>query len=68
MEIKNNIPSVFPQDRWEHVSEDSSLEIFDHISLMTLDTIMKCAFNHQSSVQLDRSVTALPLRVLGIFN
>ncbi|XP_040833778.1 cytochrome P450 4A4-like isoform X6 [Ochotona curzoniae] len=41
-------------DRWEHVSEDSSLEIFDHISLMTLDTIMKCAFNHQSSVQLDR--------------
>ncbi|XP_040833774.1 cytochrome P450 4A4-like isoform X2 [Ochotona curzoniae] len=42
-------------DRWEHVSEDSSLEIFDHISLMTLDTIMKCAFNHQSSVQLDRN-------------
>ncbi|XP_058537061.1 cytochrome P450 4A4-like isoform X4 [Ochotona princeps] len=41
-------------DRWEHVSEDSPLEIFDHISLMTLDTIMKCAFNHQSSAQLDR--------------
>ncbi|XP_058537066.1 cytochrome P450 4A4-like isoform X5 [Ochotona princeps] len=42
-------------DRWEHVSEDSPLEIFDHISLMTLDTIMKCAFNHQSSAQLDRN-------------
>ncbi|XP_058537031.1 cytochrome P450 4A4-like isoform X3 [Ochotona princeps] len=41
-------------DRWEHVSEDSPLEIFRHISLMTLDTIMKCAFNHQSSVHLDR--------------
>ena len=26
---------------------------------MTLDTIMKCAFSHQGSVQTDRSVTAL---------
>ena len=48
-----------PQDKWEEfVSQDSSLEILGDISLMTLDTIMKCAFSHQGSVRNDRSVTA----------
>ncbi|ELR57482.1 Cytochrome P450 4A11 [Bos mutus] len=43
-------------DKWEElVSQDSHLEIFGHVSLMTLDTIMKCAFSHQGSVQMDRS-------------
>ncbi|KAL0604489.1 Cytochrome P450 4A11 [Plecturocebus cupreus] len=43
-------------DKWEElVSPDSSLEVSEHISLMTLDTIMKCAFSHQGSVQLDRN-------------
>nr|KAF6381630.1 cytochrome P450 family 4 subfamily A member 11 [Pipistrellus kuhlii] len=42
-------------DKWEElISQDSHLEILEHISLMTLDTIMKCAFSHQSSIQLDR--------------
>ncbi|XP_012667942.1 cytochrome P450 4A11 isoform X2 [Otolemur garnettii] len=42
-------------DKWEELSsQDSPLEIFQHISLMTLDTIMKCAFSHQGSIQLDR--------------
>ncbi|KAL6054597.1 hypothetical protein STEG23_001414, partial [Scotinomys teguina] len=42
-------------DKWEQVvGQDSNLEIFQHISLMTLDTIMKCAFSHEGSVQLDR--------------
>nr|XP_048309370.1 cytochrome P450 4A12 [Myodes glareolus] len=41
-------------DKWEQiVGHDSTLEIFQHISLMTLDTIMKCAFSHEGSVQLD---------------
>ncbi|XP_049989312.1 cytochrome P450 4A12 isoform X2 [Alexandromys fortis] len=41
-------------DKWEQiVGQDSTLEIFQHISLMTLDTIMKCAFSHEGSVQLD---------------
>ena len=49
-----------PQDKWEKVvTQDSHLEIFGHVSLMTLDTIMKCAFSHQGSVLTDRSVTAL---------
>ncbi|XP_003801488.1 cytochrome P450 4A11 isoform X1 [Otolemur garnettii] len=43
-------------DKWEELSsQDSPLEIFQHISLMTLDTIMKCAFSHQGSIQLDRN-------------
>uniref|UniRef100_A0A452G2H1 Cytochrome P450 family 4 subfamily A member 42 n=1 Tax=Capra hircus TaxID=9925 RepID=A0A452G2H1_CAPHI len=47
-------------DKWEEfVSQDSSLEILGDISLMTLDTIMKCAFSHQGSVRNDRSVTAI---------
>ncbi|XP_024843319.1 cytochrome P450, family 4, subfamily A, polypeptide 11 isoform X2 [Bos taurus] len=42
-------------DKWEElVSQDSHLEIFGHVSLMTLDTIMKCAFSQQGSVQTDR--------------
>ncbi|XP_055461330.1 cytochrome P450 4A10-like [Psammomys obesus] len=41
-------------DRWEQLAcQDTSLEIFHHISLMMLDTIMKCAFSYQGSVQLD---------------
>ncbi|XP_045704469.1 cytochrome P450 4A11-like, partial [Phyllostomus hastatus] len=39
-------------DKWEElISQDSHLEIFEHISLMTLDTIMKCTFSQQRSVQ-----------------
>ncbi|XP_070324305.1 cytochrome P450 4A11-like isoform X2 [Odocoileus virginianus] len=42
-------------DNWEKlVSQDSHLEIFGHVSLMTLDTIMKCAFSHQGSIRNDR--------------
>uniref|UniRef100_H2PYZ6 Cytochrome P450 family 4 subfamily A member 22 n=1 Tax=Pan troglodytes TaxID=9598 RepID=H2PYZ6_PANTR len=47
-------------DKWEELlGQDSPLEVFQHVSLMTLDTIMKCAFSHQGSIQVDRSVTTL---------
>uniref|UniRef100_A0A8C3VJU9 Uncharacterized protein n=1 Tax=Catagonus wagneri TaxID=51154 RepID=A0A8C3VJU9_9CETA len=43
-------------DKWEQlVTQDPYLEIFGHVSLMTLDTIMKRAFSHQGSVQTDRT-------------
>ena len=52
-----NVP-LPPQDKWEElVSLDSHLEVLGHVSLMTLETIMKCAFSHQGSIQTDRSVT-----------
>ncbi|XP_045856681.1 cytochrome P450 4A6-like isoform X2 [Meles meles] len=42
-------------DKWEELlSQNSSLEIFGHISLMTLDTLMKCAFSYQVNQQADR--------------
>ncbi|KAM6172035.1 cytochrome P450 4A6-like isoform 1-T1 [Erethizon dorsatum] len=43
-------------DKWEQlISQESPLEIFQHVSLMTLDSIMKCAFSHQSCAQLNRN-------------
>uniref|UniRef100_A0A8D1FR51 Uncharacterized protein n=1 Tax=Sus scrofa TaxID=9823 RepID=A0A8D1FR51_PIG len=47
-------------DKWEQlVAQDPRLEIVGPVSLMTLDTIMKCAFSHQGSAQTDGSVTHL---------
>ncbi|XP_059939167.1 taurochenodeoxycholic 6 alpha-hydroxylase-like [Mesoplodon densirostris] len=44
-------------DKWEElVSLDSHLEVLGPVSLMTLDTIMKCAFSHQGSIQTDRKI------------
>uniref|UniRef100_A0A4X1TCK1 Uncharacterized protein n=1 Tax=Sus scrofa TaxID=9823 RepID=A0A4X1TCK1_PIG len=41
-------------DKWEQlVAQDPHLEIVGPVSLMTLDTIMKCAFSHQGSAQTD---------------
>ncbi|XP_045147700.1 cytochrome P450 4A11-like, partial [Echinops telfairi] len=43
-------------EKWEElVTQDSHVELFEHVSLMTLDTIMKCAFSYQSNTQLNRS-------------
>uniref|UniRef100_A0A8C8WUV8 Uncharacterized protein n=1 Tax=Panthera leo TaxID=9689 RepID=A0A8C8WUV8_PANLE len=42
-------------DKWEDfIRQNSYVEIFEHVSLMTLDTIMKCAFSYQGSHQADR--------------
>ncbi|KAM9324686.1 cytochrome P450 4A12A-like [Gastrophryne carolinensis] len=41
-------------DKWEKlVPNEKPVELFHHVSLMTLDTIMKCAFSYQSNCQLD---------------
>ncbi|XP_066479592.1 cytochrome P450 4B1-like [Tiliqua scincoides] len=42
-------------DKWEQlVTQGKSVELFEHVSLMTLDSIMKCAFSHSSNCQMDR--------------
>ncbi|XP_036612350.1 cytochrome P450 4A11-like isoform X2 [Trichosurus vulpecula] len=42
-------------DKWKNLShQGSSLEIFEHVSLMTLDSLMKCAFSQKSNCQMDR--------------
>ncbi|XP_013925298.1 PREDICTED: cytochrome P450 4A11-like, partial [Thamnophis sirtalis] len=46
-------------DKWEKLIAKEpmkSLEMFDHISLMTLDSIMKCAFSHKSNCQTNRDL------------
>ncbi|KAJ1169939.1 hypothetical protein NDU88_001823 [Pleurodeles waltl] len=40
--------------KWESLaSEDKSVDIYSHVSLMTLDSIMKCAFSYESNCQTD---------------
>ncbi|NXQ49126.1 CP4B1 protein, partial [Catharus fuscescens] len=46
-------------DKWEKLTADGkSVELFEHVSLMTLDSIMKCAFSCHSDCQTNRSVLA----------
>ncbi|XP_077382179.1 cytochrome P450 4T8 [Festucalex cinctus] len=41
-------------DKWERYSRSGeSFELFEHVSLMTLDTIMKCAFSCNSNCQTE---------------
>ncbi|CAJ0953925.1 unnamed protein product [Ranitomeya imitator] len=41
-------------DKWERLTaKESPVELFHHVSLMTLDTIMKCAFSYHSNCQMD---------------
>uniref|UniRef100_A0A8C3TV97 Uncharacterized protein n=1 Tax=Catharus ustulatus TaxID=91951 RepID=A0A8C3TV97_CATUS len=48
-------------DKWEKLTADGkSVELFEHVSLMTLDSIMKCAFSCHSDCQTNRSVLAPP--------
>ncbi|XP_049903000.1 cytochrome P450 4A12A isoform X10 [Epinephelus moara] len=39
-------------DKWESYANTSkSFELFEHVSLMTLDTVLKCAFSYSSNCQ-----------------
>ncbi|XP_068095134.1 cytochrome P450 4A12A-like isoform X2 [Hyperolius riggenbachi] len=41
-------------DKWEVLIPDKKpVELFHHVSLMTLDSIMKCAFSYESNCQTD---------------
>ncbi|KAK7814436.1 LOW QUALITY PROTEIN: hypothetical protein U0070_008804 [Myodes glareolus] len=52
--LKPYVKTMADSDKWEQLAaQGSSIEIFQHISLMTLDTVMKCAFSHKGSVQVD---------------
>ncbi|KAM8788760.1 LOW QUALITY PROTEIN: cytochrome P450 4A11-like [Rhynchonycteris naso] len=54
--LKPYVEIMSDSERWEElISQDSHLEFFEHVSVMTLDTIMKCAFIQQGSVQTDRN-------------
>lgn len=43
------------QHKWEcYANTDKPFELFEQMSLMTLDTIMKCAFSYKSNCQTKR--------------
>ncbi|KFV52078.1 Cytochrome P450 4B1, partial [Gavia stellata] len=45
-------------DKWEQLITDRKpVELFEHVSLMTLDSIMKCAFSCHSNCQTNRKNT-----------
>uniref|UniRef100_A0A5F7Z7K2 Cytochrome P450 family 4 subfamily F member 11 n=1 Tax=Macaca mulatta TaxID=9544 RepID=A0A5F7Z7K2_MACMU len=41
------------QDKWQRLASESSarLDMFEHLSLMTLDSLQKCIFNFESNCQ-----------------
>ncbi|KAM4720630.1 LOW QUALITY PROTEIN: cytochrome P450 4B1-like [Rhinophrynus dorsalis] len=42
-------------DKWDLLHKKvESVELFEHVSLMTLDSIMKCAFSYHSNCQTDK--------------
>ncbi|XP_070601921.1 cytochrome P450 4B1-like [Erythrolamprus reginae] len=42
-------------DKWEQlIMQEKSVELFEHVSLMTLDSIMKCAFGYNSNCQMHK--------------
>ncbi|CAJ1062693.1 cytochrome P450 4B1 [Xyrichtys novacula] len=41
-------------DKWErYATTDEPVELFEHVSLMTLDSILKCAFSYDNNCQLE---------------
>ncbi|XP_078618068.1 cytochrome P450 4F4-like isoform X2 [Branchiostoma floridae x Branchiostoma japonicum] len=40
-------------DKWSRVAAGSSVELFDHVSLLTLDSMLKCSLGYRSDCQTD---------------
>ncbi|XP_008046561.1 cytochrome P450 4X1 [Carlito syrichta] len=42
-------------DKWEKIcrTQDTPVEVYEHINLMALDIIMKCAFNQETNCQIN---------------
>ncbi|KAM9797838.1 cytochrome P450 4B1-like [Neosynchiropus ocellatus] len=46
-------------DKWEsYAHSGESLELFEHVSLMALDSILKCAFSYNSNCQTESGTNA----------
>lgn len=56
-------------DKWESYANTSkSFELFEHVSLMTLDTILKCAFSYSSNCQTESGSNAYIKAVYELSN
>uniref|UniRef100_A0A3B3RM35 Cytochrome P450, family 4, subfamily T, polypeptide 8 n=1 Tax=Paramormyrops kingsleyae TaxID=1676925 RepID=A0A3B3RM35_9TELE len=46
-------------DKWEvYADQDEPFELFNHVSLMTLDSIMQCAFSCRSNCQTESGINS----------
>ncbi|XP_028281106.1 cytochrome P450 4T8 [Parambassis ranga] len=46
-------------DKWEcYANSNETFELFEHVSLMTLDSILKCAFSYNSNCQTEGGTNA----------
>ncbi|XP_044044523.1 cytochrome P450 4F3 isoform X1 [Siniperca chuatsi] len=54
---KFNTSTNTMHDKWRHLVAEgmTNIEMFDHISLMTLDSLLKCAFSYNSNCQQSTS-------------
>ncbi|XP_025224098.1 phylloquinone omega-hydroxylase CYP4F11 [Theropithecus gelada] len=52
MKIFNKSVNIM-HDKWQHLASEGSarLDMFEHLSLMTLDSLQKCVFNFESNCQ-----------------
>ncbi|XP_007557321.1 cytochrome P450 4T8 [Poecilia formosa] len=56
-------------DKWErYANSKESFELFEHVSLMTLDSIMKCAFSCNSNCQTEGGTNAYIKAVYELTN
>ncbi|KAM3614588.1 uncharacterized protein V6R79_016459 [Siganus canaliculatus] len=56
-------------DKWEGFAKtNQSFELFEHVSLMTLDTILKCGFSHNSNCQTESGTNAYIKAVYELSN
>uniref|UniRef100_A0A8D0AA69 aromatase n=1 Tax=Sander lucioperca TaxID=283035 RepID=A0A8D0AA69_SANLU len=56
-------------DKWEsYANTNESFELFKHVSLMTLDSILKCAFSDNSNCQTDSGTNAYIKAVYELSN
>ncbi|XP_029308135.1 cytochrome P450 4B1-like [Cottoperca gobio] len=56
-------------DKWEsYANTNESFEVFEHVSLMTLDSILKCAFSYNSNCQTEGGKNAYIQSVYELSN
>lgn len=48
-----SLGNIFLKDKWRRLVGEgvTNIEMFDHITLMTLDSLLKCAFSYNSNCQ-----------------
>ncbi|XP_070822236.1 cytochrome P450 4B1-like [Chaetodon trifascialis] len=56
-------------DKWEHYADtDKSFELFEQVSLMTLDSMLKCGFSYNSNCQTEGGTNAYIKAVYDLSN